>query len=55
MFRYDCGTGMGVVRSNSVVAMDTWNTLKVHRENNEAKLWLNQDQPVHGNSEVKNK
>jgi len=43
---------MGVVRSHRMVAMDTWNTVKVHRENNEAKLWLNQDQPVQGTSQV---
>ncbi|XP_052775155.1 pikachurin-like isoform X2 [Mya arenaria] len=50
-FRYDCGTGVGVVRSTSRVAMDTWNTVRVSREETHASLWLNNDQPVSGSSE----
>ncbi|KAH3696364.1 hypothetical protein DPMN_083828, partial [Dreissena polymorpha] len=49
--RYDCGTGMGTVRSSAPVAMDKWNTLRINRTENHASLWLNQQQPVYGESQ----
>ncbi|XP_053394807.1 pikachurin-like [Mercenaria mercenaria] len=49
-FRYDCGTGMGVVRSSGPVVMDTWNTLRIHRHETMATMWLNDEQPVQGTS-----
>lgn len=50
-FRYDCGTGMGVVRSASPVVMETWNTLRIIRHETMATLLLNDDHPVEGTSQ----
>lgn len=52
VYRYDCGTGVGVVRSSGPVVMETWNTLRIHRQETMATMWLNDEPPVQGSSQV---
>ncbi|KAL3869158.1 hypothetical protein ACJMK2_041871 [Sinanodonta woodiana] len=47
-FRFDCGTGTGVIRSEQQVLVGNWNTIRITRSENKASLWLNDMGPVHG-------
>ncbi|KAL5016942.1 hypothetical protein ScPMuIL_006531 [Solemya velum] len=47
-FRFDCGTGIGIIRSKGEVNLGHWNRVHIDRVDNEATLLLNDDAPVHG-------
>lgn len=49
-FRYDCGTGMGILRSGVPARIGEWNMLKIVREDSNATLWLNDAGPIQGSS-----
>ncbi|XP_034245110.1 pikachurin [Thrips palmi] len=49
-FRFDCGSGQGVVRSDETVLLNQWNRLSVHRHRWDATLRLNNGKRVAGRS-----
>ncbi|XP_041360084.1 pikachurin-like [Gigantopelta aegis] len=48
--RFDCGTGLGVVRSPEAVTIGRWNYLTVWRDENKGGLQVNQQKAVEGRS-----
>lgn len=50
-FRFDCGTGIGLVRSETPVVLNQWNTVKLLRIENQATLWVNNGPPSNGSSQ----
>ncbi|CAK9822370.1 EGFLAM [Anthophora retusa] len=49
-FRFDCGSGVGTVRSTQTVRLNEWNTLTVYRHRWDAWVQLNQEKRVEGRS-----
>ncbi|XP_015126557.1 pikachurin [Diachasma alloeum] len=49
-FRFDCGSGVGVVRSTETVKLNEWNTLNVYRHRWDAWITLNSGKRVQGRS-----
>ncbi|XP_011315506.1 pikachurin [Fopius arisanus] len=49
-FRFDCGSGVGVVRSTDTVKLNEWNTLNVYRHRWDAWITLNSGKRVQGRS-----
>ncbi|XP_032675208.1 pikachurin isoform X1 [Odontomachus brunneus] len=49
-FRFDCGSGVGTVRSTETVRLNEWNTLSVYRHRWDAWIQLNQEKRVEGRS-----
>uniref|UniRef100_A0A6P3DAI4 pikachurin n=1 Tax=Bombus terrestris TaxID=30195 RepID=A0A6P3DAI4_BOMTE len=49
-FRFDCGSGVGIVRSTQTVRLNEWNILTVYRHRWDASIRLNQDKRVEGRS-----
>ncbi|XP_076665939.1 pikachurin [Andrena cerasifolii] len=49
-FRFDCGSGVGTVRSTQTVRLNEWNTLSVYRHRWDAWIQLNQEKRVEGRS-----
>lgn len=49
-FRFDCGSGVGTVRSSETVKLNEWNTLSVYRHRWDAWIQLNQEKRVEGRS-----
>ncbi|XP_076379382.1 pikachurin isoform X2 [Megalopta genalis] len=49
-FRFDCGSGVGTVRSTQTVKLNEWNTLTVYRHRWDAWIQLNQEKRVEGRS-----
>ncbi|EZA60909.1 Pikachurin, partial [Ooceraea biroi] len=49
-FRFDCGSGVGTVRSTETVKLNEWNTLSVYRHRWDAWVQLNQEKRVEGRS-----
>ncbi|XP_050465155.1 pikachurin [Cataglyphis hispanica] len=49
-FRFDCGSGVGTVRSTETVKLNEWNTLSVYRHRWDAWIQLNQEKRVEGRS-----
>ncbi|ESP03639.1 hypothetical protein LOTGIDRAFT_224298 [Lottia gigantea] len=47
-FRFDCGTGMGIIRSQDMVTIGDWNRVAVFRIDNTATIRLNNQNPVEG-------
>ena len=43
---------MGTLQSHVPVRIGEWNILKILREDSDAKLWLNDAEPVTGSSPV---
>lgn len=52
IFRFDCGSGTGKVRSDTKVTLNQWNTLTVYRYRWDAWIQLNNGQRVQGRSKV---
>lgn len=50
-FRYDCGTGMAVLKSKDKVRLGEWNIVTAKRVDNEGSLQLNNQDVVHGFSQ----
>ncbi|XP_046330214.1 pikachurin-like [Haliotis rufescens] len=50
-FRFDCGTGIGVLRSLGEVTLGKWNEVTVQREENGAGLQLNEGDIVEGTAQ----
>lgn len=50
-FRFDCGMGEGVVRSDRPVILNSWNTLTIYRDGWTAWLMLNQGPKMSGQSQ----
>ncbi|XP_015607232.1 pikachurin [Cephus cinctus] len=48
--RFDCGSGVGIVRSSETVKLNEWNTLTVYRHRWDAWIQLNQGKRVQGRS-----
>ena len=51
-FRYDCGTGVGVLSSQTTARMGEWNLIRILRDGNNASLQLNDAETVNGTSPV---
>ena len=51
--RFDCGSGVGTVRSTQTVRLNEWNTLTVYRHRWDAWIQLNQEKRVEGRSKVR--
>ncbi|KMR03602.1 pikachurin-like isoform x1 protein [Lasius niger] len=51
-FRFDCGSGVGTVRSTETVKLNEWNTLSVYRHRWDAWIQLNQEKRVEGRSKA---
>ncbi|XP_066599302.1 pikachurin isoform X2 [Prorops nasuta] len=49
-FMFDCGSGVGTVRSTETVKLNEWNTLSVYRHRWDAWIQLNQEKRVQGRS-----
>lgn len=49
-FRFDCGMGEGLIRSDLPVILNSWNTLNVYRDGRNAWMQLNQGQQIFGHS-----
>ncbi|XP_050441016.1 pikachurin isoform X2 [Adelges cooleyi] len=49
-FRFDCGSGLGVVKSEETVVLNEWNTLSVYRHRWDAWIQLNQGKRIAGRS-----
>ncbi|KAK3917428.1 Pikachurin [Frankliniella fusca] len=49
-FRFDCGSGQGVVRSDETVVLNEWNRVSVHRQRWDASVRLNAGKWVTGRS-----
>ncbi|XP_034937288.1 pikachurin [Chelonus insularis] len=49
-FRFDCGSGVGVVRSTKTVKLNKWNTLNIYRHRWDAWIQLNSEKRVQGRS-----
>ncbi|KAF7993809.1 hypothetical protein HCN44_011078 [Aphidius gifuensis] len=49
-FRFDCGSGVGIVRSTETVKLNEWNSLNVFRHRWDAWIQLNSDKRVQGRS-----
>ncbi|KAL6447936.1 hypothetical protein ACFW04_000181 [Cataglyphis niger] len=47
---FDCGSGVGTVRSTETVKLNEWNTLSVYRHRWDAWIQLNQEKRVEGRS-----
>lgn len=52
IFRFDCGSGTGKVRSDTEIVLNQWNTLTVYRYRWDAWIQLNNGQRVQGRSKV---
>lgn len=52
-FRFDCGSGVGVVRSEETVVLNEWNHLVLYRHRWEAWIQLNKGKHVLGRSKVR--
>lgn len=53
VIRFDCGSGVGTVRSTETVKLNEWNTLSVYRHRWDAWIQLNQEKRVEGRSKVR--
>ena len=51
-FRYDCGTGVGILSSQTTARMGEWNLIRILRDGNDASLQLNDAETVNGTSPV---
>ncbi|XP_043475420.1 pikachurin isoform X1 [Leptopilina heterotoma] len=49
-FRFDCGSGVGIVRSSEPVKLNEWNTLSIYRHRWDAWIQLNREKRVQGRS-----
>ncbi|KAJ8673435.1 hypothetical protein QAD02_004697, partial [Eretmocerus hayati] len=49
-FWFDCGSGVGIVRSSEAVKLNEWNVVKLYRHRWDAWLQLNQEKRVQGRS-----
>lgn len=49
-FRFDCGMGQGILRSDQPVLLNAWNTLTVYRDRWDAWMQLNSGHQVQGRS-----
>ncbi|CAN7986822.1 unnamed protein product [Ixodes hexagonus] len=52
-FRFELGSGIGLLRSQRPVQMDTWHTAKISREKRDAKLKVDDQSEVTGSSQGK--
>lgn len=52
MYRFDCGSGLGVVKSEETVILNQWNTLSVYRHRWDAWIQLNRGKRISGRSKV---
>ena len=51
-YRFDCGSGVGIVRSTETVKLNNWNNLSVYRHRWDAWIQLNEGKRVQGRSKV---
>lgn len=51
--RFDCGSGVGVVRSEETVILNEWNRLVLYRHRWDAWIQLNNGKHVQGRSKVR--
>lgn len=49
-FRFNCGSGTGLIQSKSAVTMDTWHVVKIQREDLTGSLKVDEEESVHGRS-----
>ncbi|XP_022699692.1 pikachurin-like isoform X1 [Varroa jacobsoni] len=49
-FRFDCGMGEGILRSDQPVVLSSWNKLSIYRDRWDAWMQLNNDHQVQGRS-----
>ncbi|XP_065220791.1 pikachurin-like [Planococcus citri] len=49
-FRFDCGSGVGVVRSDETVLLNKWNKLTIYRHRWDAWIQLNKGKHIQGRS-----
>lgn len=52
LHRFDCGSGVGIVRSSEPVKLNEWNTLSIYRHRWDAWIQLNREKRVQGRSKV---
>ena len=52
LFRFDCGSGVGIVRSEETVLLNQWNRLTLYRHRWDAWIQLNNGKHVEGRSKV---
>lgn len=52
LYRFDCGSGTGKVRSDETVVLNQWNSITVFRHRWDAWIMLNQGRRVQGRSKV---
>lgn len=52
VYRFDCGSGLGVVKSEETVILNQWNTLSVYRHRWDAWIQLNRGKRIAGRSKV---
>lgn len=49
-FRFDCGMGEGIIRSDMPIILNSWNTIDIYRDGRNAWMQLNQGQQIFGHS-----
>ncbi|XP_027198561.2 pikachurin-like [Dermatophagoides pteronyssinus] len=49
-FRFDCGMGEGIIRSDMPIILNSWNTINIFRDGRNAWMQLNQGQQIFGHS-----
>ena len=52
MYRFDCGTGIGVITTENVAELGEWSTVTVHRKDWSATVRLNDGPEARGRSTV---
>lgn len=52
IYRFDCGSGTGKVKSQETVILNQWNSITVYRHRWDAWLLLNEGEKVQGRSKV---
>lgn len=52
LYRFDCGSGTGKVRSDETILLNQWNSITVYRHRWDAWIQLNEGNRVQGRSKV---
>lgn len=53
-FRFNCGSGVGIIRGDQQLEMRQWHTIKVARSRRDGKMFVNGRGPFSGQSPGKN-
>lgn len=49
-FRFDCGMGEGIIRSDMPIIINSWNSINIYRDGRNAWMQVNQGEQIFGHS-----